>query len=400
MSLPQPNPARPSALEPFFQDANFVRGDRSRDNNTAIWQNFTYLDVAAKTPKETIALSDRVMFTKADADDEPNTITVENALVYFFLIYAYLLDFAASNFTIRESASGVTYSLGIAYGNSVFVAVCSGTKDVQRSVNNGQTWSGITNVNVSGMTGLAFGNSVFVAVGSTDAARSTDNGLTWTRFTNLPGGSVNNQWSDVAFGNGVFIAISNNTVFADDVIMRSTDNGLTWAAVSSPIGTNPLYGIAYGGGVFVIVSPSGTNRVLRSVDNGQTWSAVAAAEANTWAGVAYGNGVFVAAARSGTNRIMRSTNGGQTWSAVAAAAQSEWESVAYGNGNFVVVSNNASDGVRIMRSSDGGLSWSVVASPNAYKWYKMIFGGNIFAATGNKSDLSAGNIITSLIGDV
>ena len=42
---------------------------------------------------------------------------------------------------------------------------------------------------------------------------------------------------------------------------------------------------------------------------GVTWTARSAAEANSWRGVTYGNGLFVAVSPNGTNRVMTSPDG-------------------------------------------------------------------------------------------
>ena len=85
--------------------------------------------------------------------------------------------------------------------------------------------------------------------------------------------------------------------------MTSPD-GTTWTARSAAE-ANQWRSVMYGNGVFVAVSQNGTNRVMTSPD-GTTWTARSAAEATTWVGVTYGNGVFVAVANLGTNRVMTS----------------------------------------------------------------------------------------------
>jgi hypothetical protein len=47
--------------------------------------------------------------------------------------------------------------------------------------------------------------------------------------------------------------------------MRSVDNGVTWTAVAAAE-ANTWYSVAYGNGVWVAVSYNGTNRVMTSVD--------------------------------------------------------------------------------------------------------------------------------------
>jgi hypothetical protein len=106
---------------------------------------------------------------------------------------------------------------------------------------------------------------------------------------------------------------------------------------------NQWLSVAYGNGVWIAVSLDGTNRVMRSTNDGTSWTAVAAAEANSWLSVAYANGVWIAVANSGTNRVMRSTNDGTSWTAVAAAEANLWQSVAYGNGVWIAVSTNGTN---------------------------------------------------------
>jgi hypothetical protein len=139
-------------------------------------------------------------------------------------------------------------------------------------------------------------------------------------------------------------------------------DGTSWTAVAASE-ANSWRSVAYGNGVWVAVSSDGTNRVMRSTDDGVTWSAVAAAEANNWYGVAYGNGVWVAVAGDGTNRVMRSTDDGVTWSAVAATEANDWRSVAYANGVWVAVAYTGTN--RVMRSVDAVASYSSSAGAGA-----------------------------------
>jgi len=62
----------------------------------------------------------------------------------------------------------------------------------------------------------------------------------------------------------------------------------------------------------------------------------------------YGGGKFVAVANSGSNRVMTSTDG-ITWAGHSAADTSGWSSVTYGNGLYVAVASNGS-GSRVMTS--------------------------------------------------
>ena len=63
-------------------------------------------------------------------------------------------------------------------------------------------------------------------------------------------------------------------------------DGTSWTPVLAAE-ANYWQSVAYGNGVWVAVSDDGTNRVMRSTDNGVTWTRVLAAQANLWTSVAY-----------------------------------------------------------------------------------------------------------------
>ena len=112
---------------------------------------------------------------------------------------------------------------------------------------------------------VTFGNNTWVVVGSDVgsanahyAARSTDNGVTWTKVD--LGFSTTNA-NAVSFGNGIFIAVSNN-----GLLSTSTD-GSTWTARTSGFATTAIYDIKYANGRWVAV---GASKQGFSVD-GITW---------------------------------------------------------------------------------------------------------------------------------
>ena len=164
--------------------------------------------------------------------------------------------------------------------------------------------------------------------------RSIDGGITWLAFS-IPNGS----WQDVAFGNGVFVAVSS---FSNKIV-RSLNKGQTWLSATEPE-NNPWFGVAYSNGVFVAVANTGTNKIMRSIDNGATWTAHNLSFGSPWGCVA-GRGVFVVVGQ-GTN-ITRSVDGGLTWISVSGAEANNWYRAAYGAGYFVAISNDGTN--RVMR---------------------------------------------------
>ena len=101
----------------------------------------------------------------------------------------------------------------------------------------------------------------------------------WARRT-VPGLSVN--LNAVAFGNGAFVAVGNNSTVA-----RSTD-GINWT-VAMPGAYGNLFRVRFLEGEFVVVGSS--DRILVSTD-GLSWTERTLPSANFY-DIAYGNGRYV-----------------------------------------------------------------------------------------------------------
>jgi len=156
-----------------------------------------------------------------------------------------------------------------------------------------------------------------------------------------------NNYIDVAYGNGRFVASRSNGV-------SYSSNGITWAA------TNPagFVGgkIAFGNGLFVNVANSGgSGRVFTSPD-GFIWTTRTAASNDTWSAITYGNGLFVAVASSYTagGGIMTSPDG-ITWTLRVGVGGGGFTGVTYGKGIYVAT-KTGSPGTMVI--SYDGFSWS------------------------------------------
>lgn len=235
-------------------------------------------------------------------------------------------------------------------------------------------------------TSVAYGNGVFVAVTSTGAGnmvmRSTD-GITWANQTT----PVSNAWTSVCFGDGIFVAVSNTGT--GDRVMTSTD-GITWTSRVSA-SDKGWSSVAYGNGLFVAVafSSADINRVMTSPD-GVTWTLRAAAASLGWSAVTYGNGLFVAVSSTGTgNRVMTSPTG-VTWTSRTSAADNSWAGVTYGDGLFVAI---ATDGYpsNVMTSANG-ITWSTSTVPYNTEWVCVTYGNGLFVAFPR---LSVGKVLYS-----
>ena len=268
----------------------------------------------------------------------------------------------------------------------------SAISNYEYSTDNGATWvtpspavtespiiisSGLTNcttysiklraVNASG-SGAASS-----AVNLTPTVSTDGRGTIWTARTS----AANNSWSGVAYGNGLFVTVSNTGT--GNRVMTSPD-GITWTSRTSASNNN-WNSVTYGNGLFVAVASSGTgNRVMTSPD-GINWTSRTSAADNSWRSVTYGNGLFVAVSTSGTGNCVMTSPDGITWTSRTSAADNLWWSVTYGNGLFVAVSSFGI-GNNVMTSPDG-ITWTSRTSAADNAWYGVTYGNGRFVAVAN-----------------
>jgi len=140
---------------------------------------------------------------------------------------------------------------------------------------------------------------------------SADGVGTWSQQN--PGAIVDIR--TIAFGGGRFAWLEYNNTSGNRYSAYST-NGVNWFSNGSAP-ANQWRNITYGNGQFVAVAEGGVNARVAYSSDGVTWNLGSGADAISWQGVAYGSGVYVAVANSGTgNRVMTSSDG-QTWSSLS-----------------------------------------------------------------------------------
>lgn len=261
----------------------------------------------------------------------------------------------------------------IAWGNGVFVAVTPSAPYVSRSTD-GTNWVDVPSMSHTGQA-VCYGGGTFVSVGGTSVAYSIgyslDDGLTWSYSVT---GAGNAPWMAIAYGDDTFIAVAQS---GTNQIMTSPD-GQNWTlrTISPPaLWTN----IAYGDGVFVVTNPDmvAASQIAISSDKGVTWITKTAPSAKSWSAIAYGNGIFVAvAADTGTvKRVMVSSDKGLTWTLEGPFTSIPWTDLIFDDGIFVAT-NSSGD---FQRSTDGKtwVSWTV-SPPRT--WFTIGAGEGKFVA--------------------
>ena len=203
--------------------------------------------------------------------------------------------------------------------------------------------------------------------------------------------AAKNPWQCVAYGGGVFVALSNTGT--GNRVMSSPD-GTIWTVTATGApdnawGTNCL---CYGNGMFVAVSGGATN-AMYSVD-GYNWTESGASSVGPWSAVTFGNGKFVAVGVSGTT--MYSTDA-ITWTSpgqIGGTNAFDWGAVIYGTDNlgvakFVAVCSNTGSTKKSAVSLDNGINWTIYTSAISGQ-IAITFGNNLFVSVGIKTGLIAG----------
>lgn len=177
------------------------------------------------------------------------------------------VSWTARTLGIPSTTMPPTIGLGVfecvAYGNGQFVAV--GQSGTIATSPDGRTWTPRPFGTTGQFYSVTYGNGLFVVVGMDNGPNVaitliSSDGITWTpTLLGTIGG-----YNSVAYGNGQFVALggqspmpSSNPEWRGDSIFVST-NGLTWTNDSSTGLANHLFSVAYGNGLFVVVSDLGT----------------------------------------------------------------------------------------------------------------------------------------------
>jgi hypothetical protein len=270
----------------------------------------------------------------------PIPALLDNSSTYFIEPKLQWSDpaFSQTAVTLPNQVSSTYSSIG--YGNNLFLAVAGNSSVLSKSTD-GSTWSTSTLPSASNWSGIAYGNSYWVAVatGTATMAYSSANGLGW-RTASLP---TSASWFEVVYGMNMFVAIATSGTS----VAYSTSYGASWTA-GTGLPSAVWTGMAYGGGRFVAVSGTSSNQAAYSTD-GIAWNSSTLPSSTDWSDVAYGNNRYVAV--SSTSAKTAYSFDGITWyqSNIAIAASK----ISYGQGVFLAV---ASSGV-IAYTSDDGTNW-------------------------------------------
>ena len=170
---------------------------------------------------------------------------------------------------------------------------------------------------------------------------NSNDGINWVQNT-LPqvGGSI-------AYGNGVYIMVTGYGT--NTVNYLYSNDGVNWVIKEFPLAQNDS-GVSYGNGVFVVIG-YGSNILFYSTD-GINWTQVTLPTTVFY--ITYGNNLFVATPLNGTSYI--TSPDGKTWTQrtlPVSISQFNGNAVAYGNNVFVALVSSTN----VLTSPDG-INWT------------------------------------------
>lgn len=266
-----------------------------------------------------------------------------------------------------RSTPNIAHSIG--YGDNQFVAggqVIGGVNGIMTSPD-GDVW---TQRNAQGSTifyTVSYtGSNGYIAMGSgSDGTQYSSDGITWTIGTQETSGLT---WRGSAYGQPFDRIVG---VSQQGYIASSDDGGANWT--NRLTGAGGTYGVTFApsgaGGLFVVVSSSGTNRAITSPD-GITWT-FHSCPSYTWRDVTYSpdisGGMFVAVANTGN--VMHSFDG-KNW-ILGTCPNKAWIAVRWSS-EIQMFAATAFSGTsqRSMFSLDG-INWTLANTPADHQWWDL-----------------------------
>lgn len=269
------------------------------------------------------------------------------------------------------------------------IVLAGGTSGEILSSTDGISWTSRTSRNLSGdISALAFGDNTFLAM--TSSGNFTAFPVTWTnRFFGATSdnvddwtargtiGTVGNPLAGIAFGGGIFVAVGDNSAF------HSLDNGATWSP-GTISGVSYLSDVAYGNGRFVAIDLASDNVAVSS--DGIHWVTVGMGltSPETVGRMGFGGGLFLLTTSSGN---VYTAPDGISWQQRTrftdiAGSDTSVARVAYGAGAFLIVTSSPT---QLFFSDDSGVNWIALdpfASGGSYYLEDVLYWNGAYTGVG------------------
>lgn len=269
--------------------------------------------------------------------------------------------------TARSSPIDTYGGTCIAYGNGRFIALGLDSGDgitwiATRSDDDGVTWDAVTIPQPSDKyTAIAYGGGIWVGLGLLgETIYSTDDGDTWASGATL--NANENGWDDVAYGQGIFVAVGSaeGNITSNTVVATSSD-GNSWTAQTA---LNRWWQAVVYGDKWVAVSSGSPDLLGRTISSPDavTWTG-SAQPSSGWDGVGWDGVNYVGSDGAGTGNVMYSPSGAAPWTQVATGFGDSMFRIRYLGGQWIVCLDGDVDPNTIATSPTGISSWSLQTTP-------------------------------------
>lgn len=192
----------------------------------------------------------------------------------------------------------------------------------------------------------------------------------------LPYAGGNSDWQDLAYGNGVFVAITADKYSDNGAAISSDGRNWSWSSSELPFLIGPVTGIAFGSGLFVVMA-SGTDFYLTSSDGNSWTKRVLPGGAIDFPTVRYLNGTFISC---GYGTLFYTSTDCINWTErELTGSPSNFNDVTYGNGVYLFNTYSVSPYVEYASSTSDFTSWTHVVIPLTKGFF---FNGSLFVLPG------------------
>jgi len=267
---------------------------------------------------------------------------------------------------------------GIVFGGGQFVAV--GSNGEVLTSNEGTNWAHQVSGASEHLVGIAYGNSRFVAISRGLALASSD-ARTWntTFLSDTPDADATYGLNLITFLNGVFIGEAGGCVekHCQGALIGSLD-GQTWTRTEAP----RIDCVGYRDGTFFATGSTGEiggSAKSATSTNGIDWTQFvdAASECFGGNGLLQEDALFVTVGWLGS---IATSPDGLNWTLHDAGTEASLTSVAHGNGRFVAV------GEAIVVSDDG-INWRTLDWEVSDPLHGVAYGAGRFVAVGERGTI-------------
>jgi len=170
--------------------------------------------------------------------------------------------------------------------------------------------------------------------------------------------------------------------YASTITSIITTNGVDWTTQTSGFGTNRIYGVTYGDGLYVAGGYPYSSPTLATSPDGTTWTTRTSGLSKRIIAVTYGDGLYVAVGQDGG---ITTSPDGTTWTTrTSGFGSSPIYGVTYGDGLYVAVGDYGK-----LTTSTDGTTWTTRTSGfGSSPIYGVTYGDGLYVAGGRYGKLT------------